>query len=68
MTNVIIDKEELPEALEYLVQSKKVRVVQEDKNVIKIYPILDANEVRGIAKGSKLTVERFLELSREDKE
>ena len=70
MINQVIDTSSLQPYLKALIRTEKVRV-REANSVVTIEPV-DEKEYNcpllGAAEGSKLTVEKFLEMTREDKE
>ena len=74
MNEIIIDAEVLPEPLLSLADSKKLSV-KKDAGIITLSPASEAeektanyiSELRGSLRGKGLTVEKFLEMTREDK-
>ena len=70
MNEMVINARTLPETLFRLIRTDKVKV-NEANGVIKLTPILDAVKdcpLRGLASDSNLTVEKFLAMTREEKD
>ena len=72
MSEMVLDTKTLPETLFRIIQTKKVRV-KEGQGIIQIIPIEEINDctigLRGIVAGyDDLSVDRFLERGRVDKE
>ena len=72
MTEQIINASSLPAYLSKIISAEKVRI-REINNIVTIEPVEFDEEsldcpLFGIAEGSKLTVEKFLAMSLEDKE
>ena len=70
MIEQVLDTNSLQPYLEALIRTEKVRV-REVNRVVTIEPV-DEKEydcpLLGVAMGSKLTVEKFLKMTREDKD
>jgi len=70
MTEMILNAKTLPEALFRIIRTEKVKVHEID-GVISLTPILEMKDgchLRGLAEDSNLTVDKFLEMSRGEKE
>ena len=70
MTELVLNTNTLPEPLFRLIDSKKVKV-NETNGIINLIPILEVKDdcpLRGIAADSKLTVEKFLSMTHDEKE
>ena len=71
MTNMIINADILPEPLFSLVQSEKIRVLEDD-GIITMTPIKEefdcTAELYGVCSDGKLTLDKFLEWKHADKE
>jgi len=70
MNEMVFNTKSFPEPLYRLIRSEKVKV-NESNGVFNLIPILDINDdcpLLGIAADSSLTVEKFLAMTREDKE
>ena len=72
MSEMVLDTKSLPETLFRIIQTKKVRM-KKGQGIIQIIPIEETNDctigLRGIIAGcDDLSVDRFLERSRADKE
>ena len=70
MTDQVMNTSSLPSYLITLIRTERVRV-RETNSVVTIEPV-DEKEYRcpllGVAAGSKLTVDKFLAMTHEDKE
>ena len=71
MTDMIINADILPEPLFSLVQTDKIRVLEDD-GIITMTPIKEefdcTAEIRGMYSDKKLTLDKFLEWKHADKE
>ena len=71
MTEMIINADTLPETLFSLVQTEKIRVLEND-GIITMTPFREEFDctagVRGMYSDKKLTLDKFLEWKHEDKE
>jgi len=70
MTEMVLNTNTLPEPLYRLIRSEKVKVNEND-GVFSLIPILEIKDdcpLLGIAADSSLTVDKFLAMTREDKE
>ena len=71
MTEMIINADTLPEALFSLVQTEKIRVLEND-GIITMTPFREefdcTAELYGVCSDGKLTLDKFLEWKRADKE
>ena len=70
MTELVLNTNTLPEPLLRLISSEKVKV-NESNGIINLVPILEIKDdcpLRGIAADSKLTVEKFLAMTHDEKE
>jgi len=66
----VLNTNTLPEPLFRLISSEKVKV-NEANGIINLVPILEINDdcpLRGIAADSKLTVDKFLAMTHDEKE
>ena len=70
MTEIVLNTSTLPEPLFRLIRTEKVKVNEAD-GIISLIPIMESKgdcPLRGLAADSNLTVDRFLAMTREDKE
>jgi len=70
VTELVLNTNTLPEPLLRLISSEKVKV-NESNGIINLVPILEIKDdcpLRGIAADSKLTVEKFLAMTHDEKE
>ena len=70
MNEMVFNTNTFPEPLYRLIRSEKVKV-NESNGVFSLIPILEVKDdcpLLGIASDSSLTVEKFLTMTREDKE
>ena len=70
MTELVLNTNTLPEPLFSLIHSEKV-MVNETNGIINLIPILEIKDdcpLRGIAADSKLTVDKFLAMTHDNKE
>ena len=70
MNDLVLNTNTLPEPLFRLIRSEKVKV-NEANGIVNLIPVLEINDdcpLRGLAADSKLTVDRFLAMTHDEKE
>ena len=69
MSETVMSTKALPEILMRLIPTEKVRVI-ETGGMIQLMPVMENTDcpLRGLAADSKLTVDKFLALTHDDKE
>jgi len=66
MTNAVLDRESLPQAILRIVNTDKVHF-QEKNGEIRITPLREGSGLLGLGAGLNFSTERFNEMKREDK-
>ncbi len=70
MSEIILNTRTLPEPLFKMIRTERVKVSETD-GVINLTPILDVKggcPLRGLAAGSNLTVDKFLDMTHDETE